>query len=550
MPNPITVQGIDMSVNGRLLQTDAKLVRFAEHYADLLKDGQLKRPKAWRDLATYGVKEPFMGESQKTLIFRGTLGEQLGLDNWHKVEDSRRGVSEGVTAVDRCTYKPLTYDWAMESLDYTGFHRSWKSPVFCVDDFYTADKAKEQLALILKAGSSVVDDTRENFNREVYWWFASLAGHCVVMTDGFSDFIDSADCRFTFDPFVPDTDGSGDQVIMFAASLLPRVSALNWTYLDYCKQWLTDMAANGAVANESGQSIFLAMMDVNEFERMVYNDDNLREDFRYAKPQQLIDGFSMGFKSYRGIALGHDPAQPRFALKRIKPAATAPVTAVDMAVLKRVAPRRHGRAGIIGKIPETNPDYLNAEYGSITFFLRDVYTILVPKPLTSLGSGTSFGGGPNFNGQWSWINNKGPDTNILGNIGYFFARFEYYPKPEDNAANAIVLLYRRCPGTVVTRCERDTNETTEIDEAVTVTSLVGVDDTDWEQATSFLVTLPAPIEVGVGTAVTLTDATGGAGHVINGYISSTVVAPTYGFMTSAAVSTFAANTGAVTIKLT
>ena len=40
-----------MSVNGRLLQTDAKLMRFAEHFSDILKDGQLKRPVAWRDLA-------------------------------------------------------------------------------------------------------------------------------------------------------------------------------------------------------------------------------------------------------------------------------------------------------------------------------------------------------------------------------------------------------------------------------------------------------------------------------------------------------------------
>ena len=554
MPNPITIQGVDQSVNGRLLQTDNKLYRYATHMADLIKDGQLKRPNAWRDLANHGTYEPFNGESQSTLIFRGTLGEQVGLHNWYKTEASRRGTDAGITSVDACTYKPLTYDWAMESMDYTGFTRSWKSPVVCVRDFYTADKAKEQLGMILKAGSAVVDDTRINFAREIYGHFASLAGHCVVMTDGFSDFIDNADCRFTFDPFQPDTDNSGDQVIMFKASLLGRVSALNWSYLDYCKQWLTDMASNGAVANASGQSVFMAMMDVAEFERYVYNDANLREDFRYASPQKLIDGFDMGMKVYRGIALSHDPQQPRFDLKKIKPAGTSPVTTSDMAVLKRVAPRRHGRAGAIGKIPETNPDYLNAEFGTIIFYLKDVYTILVPKVMTSLGSGTSFGGGPNFNGDWKWICNKGPDTNILGDIGYFFARFEYHPRPEDNATNAIVLLYRRCPGTMVTACERDTNATVEIDEAVTVSSIVGVSlagvaETALNLADTFLVTMPKPIEVGVGTPVTLTDHTTGVGHTISGYISSTVAAPAYGVKTMAAVATFD-TTGAVTIKLT
>ena len=215
--------------------------------------------------------------------------------------------------------------------------------------------------------------------------------------------------------------------------------------------------------------------------------------------------------------------------------------------LKRVNPRRYGAAIAVGHRPETNPDYLNAEFGTIIFYLKNAYTILVPRVMTSLGSGTSFGGGPNFNGEWTWINNKGPTENILGDIGYFFARFEYHPKPGDNAANAIVLLYRRCPGTIVTKCERDTNATVEIDEPVTVSSLVGVDDTDWEQATSFLVTMPTPIEVGVGTPVTLTDA---SNVTISGYISSTVAAPTYGFRTAAAVGTFAQNTGAVTIKLT
>ena len=539
--HPITMRNVDTTVNGRLLQTDAKLIRLAEHVGEFLKDGQMKRPNAWRDLVSYGVYEPFNGVSQVTNIFRGTLGEQSGLSAWKKVSPSAR-LTDSQTVpdtggIDACTYEPKTYDWSIESLSYTGFRREWKSPVLCVRDFYTADKAKEQLAMILKAGGAIVDDTRITFQREVYMWFASLAGHCVVMTNGFQDFIDDASVRFSFDPFVDDTaDTNGDEIITFPKALLPNISTLNFDYLDYCKTWLEDQAPDGAVGNDSGMGVFMAMMDKNEFEQMVYNDANLREDFRYAKPQQLIDGFSMGFKTYRGIAIAHDPQQPRWALKRIE---------ATNAVLKRVNPRRYGAAIAIGHRPETNPDYLNAEFGTIIFYLKNAYTILVPRVMTSLGSGTSFSAGaPAFNGDWAWINNRDMDTNVLGEIGYFFSRFEYHPKPDDNAANAIVLLYRRCVTPRVTRCDTDSDNTTDITTATTVTTLTGIDDADWEQATSFTVLMPTPIEVSVGSAVTLTDA---AGQTISGYISSTVNAPTYGVMAYQANASFAQNTGAVTI---
>ena len=536
MPHPITIPNVDTTINGRLLQTDAKLIRLAEHVGEFLKDGQMKRPNAWRDLVPYGVYEPFMGQSQTTNIFRGTLGEQAGLSAWSKVQPSARGSGQS-DGVDACTYNPRTYDWNVESMGYTGFRREWKSPVLCVRDFYTADKAKEQLAMILKAGGAIDDDTRETFQREIYMWFASLAGHCVVMTSGFCDFIDNSATRFSFDPFVDDADG--DEVITFNKALLPNISTLNWDYLDYCKQWLTDMAPDGAVGNDSGMPVFMAMMDKNEFEQMVYNDANLREDFRYAKAQQLITGFDMGFKTYRGIAIAHDPQQPRWALKSI---------GATNATLKRVKPRRYGAAIAIGNRPETNPDYLNAEFGTIIFFLKNTYTILVPRVLTSLGSGTSFSAGaPAFNGNWAWINNRDMDTNVLGEIGYFFCRFEYHPKPEDNAANAIVLLYRRCVVPRVTRCDTDTDGTTEIDEAVAASSMDSVDTDDFGTAVVFTITMPDPIEVSVGTAVTITDVI--TFETISGYIAATVDAPTYTVMIQAANPSFTDGVGGHTIVL-
>jgi len=207
-----------------------------------------------------------------------------------------------------------------------------------------------------------------------------------------------------------------------------------------------------------------------------------------------------------------------------------------------VNPRRLGDAVAIGQRPETNPDYLNAEFGTIIFYLKSAYTILVPRVLTSLGSGTSFGDGPAFNGEWQWVNNKDMDKNILGEIGYFFARFEYHPRPEDNAANAIVLLYRRCVTPRVTRCDTDTDHTLEITEATAVTSIAAVAG----DAEAFTVTLSRPAEVSVGSAVTLTDA---SGNTCAAYIADTVGAPVYTVMTDS-VGSFNATDTPVTITKT
>ena len=555
MANVIVMPSVGTSVNERLLMADNKLIRLGEHIGTFLKPGQLARPRPWRDLVGYGTFAPFNGEQQTTNIYRGTLGEQVGLSGWKKGELSRRSTADAnatppsansANGVDRCTYDPQTYDWAIESIATQGpFLRSWKSPTVCVQDFYTADKAKEQFAMILRAGDQVTTDTRENFAREYYMYMASISGRCLIATDGFNSFVGNSELAYTFDPFAVDADG--DQTIQVKAAVLPRISTLSWSWMDYCRAWLAEEVPSAAVGNSSGMPVFGAMLDVNEFEKMVYGDANLREDFRYAMPKALIDGFNMGIKVYRGIALMHDGNQPRFAVKKYLAAgASGNVfgSASAAAVLVRVAPRRHGRAVAIGKVPEVNPAYMNAEFANIIFYIKDVYSILVPSVITSLGSGMNFGPAPANNGQWSWLNIRDQVHNPLGEIGHFFARFEYRPQPGDNATYPIVILYRRCPHTVITACELDTDTNgLDISTAKNVVSIDSVDTDDFSTATVFTVTLSKPANAAAGDAVTLTD---GAAHTFSGYLADTSAAPTYTVIGAAAAAAFD-DTGTITI---
>lgn len=513
---PIT----DTGLNNRLVPSDAKLVQMAEHFDPFLMKHELDNPAVWRDRLPKGTFELFNGASQKTNIFRGTLGPQQGLNTWTPIEPSRKpaGADAGF---DYCSYSPQTYSWGIESVTFSGLRTSWRSPVFCVNDLKFVDQAAEQLGMIVKAGSRVTDDTKEVFNRENYVKAAVDAGKAVVMAEGAIDFIDNSNYRFSYNP--NQVDASGNTYLTFPSALLPKVSALNWSLLDVIRTYLADEAPAAAIGSDSGMPVYGLMLDLMDFERMVYRDNELREDFRFARPQQLISGFNMGFKVYRGFALMHDPRQMRF---RITSNNGTNVTAT------RVVPRRATRAGTVGYIPETNPDYIQAELAIGVVFMNDVIQVLVPPNVRTLGNGMVFGPAPGFNGEWTWINEYDKVENPLREVGYFFARFEYFVKPLIYSNVATVFLYRRCPQVLSTPCAIDeSSDAVSSNVGVAVDAVAG--DVDATNKTITL-TLASKLTAGAGDAVTVTDDDGGSG---SGNIADSSQAPTYTFVFSS-VSSF------------
>jgi len=508
--------GVNLNLPGRLVPGDAKLLAMAEHYDQFIMAHEMANPSVWRDRLPKGTFELFNGTSQKTNIFRGTLGPQQGLNNWTSIEPSRKPSGADATGFDYCAYTPQTYDWAMETMDFSGYRSSWRSPVFCVNDLKFVDQAKQQLAFIIRAGARVVDESKEVFNREMYVKTASDAGKAVVLAEGAIDYIDNAAYRFSFDPFEVDSDGN--TYITFPQALLPKISTLNWSFLDYIRTYMADQCPECSVGRDSGMPIFMLMIDMLDFDRFVQNSPSLREDFRYAQPQQLIDGFQMGFKVYRGFALAHDQRQMRF---KVKSTDGTTVTAV------RVVPRRATRPGTIGLIPETNPDYITAELGIGVIFMNQVLQILVPPNVNNLGAGMVFGPAPGFNGDWTWINEYDKDVNPLKEVGYFFSRMEFFPKPLIYSNEATVFLYRRCPQALGTGCAVEVAEDVGSgDIGVAVNAAAG--DISATNKTITL-TLAKKLAAGLGDAVTVTDDDGG---VETGYIADASQAPTYTFVFS------------------
>ena len=484
-----------MAIAQGLAYYNDQFLTLTEHYDDFVMDASLKNPNIWHDRIPRGAYKPFSGMTQKTNIYRGGLPVQAGLSTWKALSNSQKAAGQNA-GYDNCAPgTPQRYTYAWETIEYSGYQDEWQSDPLCVNDLQFVDYAKDQLSLVIKTGVDFGISMLENWNREMFVYQAMLANRGMVMCSGGLEFEDTSTYRFTYDPFLTTADVDGAQVpyIKFSATL--EVSTLNWDYLDYLRTTLGARCAQAAIGNEGGMPVFGLMLDLIDFERMIKADTELREDWRNAQPQKLIDGYAMGTKVYRGFALIHDARQMRFRLKNID--------ADGNIVATRVTPMRAGRAVTFGNVPEPNPAYYRAEIGVGVIFMNDVLMNLFVPSIDNLGSGAVFGPAPGLTGQWQWINNKGVTENVLGETGYFYGRFKLFPKPLLASSDATVFLYRRCPQALRSLCAVELRDDVATAAVAVETAAVEADvDVVNNRIT---LTLAKLLPAGVGSAVTLTD---------------------------------------------
>lgn len=503
-----------MAIMQGLQYYNDKMLTLAEHWDSFIMDRTLKNPNIWHDRIPRGAYELYSGLTQKSNIYRGGLPVQAGLATWRKIGLSRKpnGADPGF---DNCAPgTPHTYSYAWETIETEGFTDEWQSEPVCLEDLKYVDYAKEQLALVVRSGVEYGVSILENWNREMYLYYANRAGRCVVMTEGSLEFEDNATYRFSYNPFLSTTDVDGDTVPYLTVDPTLKISTLNWGLLDYLRTSLADKAGEAAIAKDSGMPVFGLMIDKIDFERFILTDDKLRDDFRYAQPQSLIKGYDFGMRVYRGLALIHDARQARFRFKTID--ATS-----GLAVYTRIKPLRLGRTVTIGQVPEPNPQYYRGELAIGVIFLNDVFTNLFVPSIDSLGSGTKFGPAPGLTGEWKWMNIQDNDQNKLGNTGNFYGRFQIYPKPLMFSSETTTFLYRRCPQQVTSVCAVNTGAETG---AVAVAANAVAADISIANRT-VTATLASKIAAGMGAAVTFTNGRGACAM----RVVSDALAPKYTF---------------------
>jgi hypothetical protein len=323
---------------------------------------------------------------------------------------------------------------------------------------------------------------------------------------------------------VTTTDADGAAVPYIKIPVGAELSTLNWTFLDYLRTSLGQRAGSAAIARDSGTGVFGLMIDMADFERMVRADSALYEDFRWAKPANLIEGYNFGMRQYRGFALVDDPRQMRFRFKKIGAGTNATDEESGQVICTRVLPLRAGRAGTIGNIPEPNPAYYRAEVGLGVIFMNDVIVNLFVPSVTNLGSGMTFGPAPGLTGEWRWINIPDPATNMLGESGFFYGRFQIFPKPLMYSSDTTTFVYRRCPQAWRTVCQADSLSTVTTG-AVAVASAAAAGDFS-ATARTISLTLANGIAAGIGSAVTIKKVDGNS---FAAKVADAALPPTYVF---------------------
>lgn len=502
-------------VNQAVTDFNAQMVSLSEHWDPFITERIDRQPIFWHDRIPREQYSLGTGIDHKRNVFRGGLMHQVGTKDWRAIKTSTTD-----PAYNNCLPPdPMTYAYAWDQMTWSGKEVAWESTTICAEDMKFKDYATEQLALIVQTGVDFGISIQETQNREQFVKMAVDAHRAPIMTDGVTMFAGSTARQFTYDPTSSIAYTQPDSAVINVPYLTYdetiEVGTLNYEALDFLREELSARAFGAALSMVANMPVFGWCGDVRDWERMVLNNPELRADWRMANPSALIDNYNMAFRNLRGWMVIHDPSQMRFKILKAAGGLTYAV---------RVPPMKDGRAGTIGRIPEPNPEYYNAELAIGVVFMNDIVVNQFVPSITTLGSGTYFGPVDGLNGQWTWLNIPDKDTNPLQTIGNFYGRIQLFPKPGLFAPEATAILYRRCPHVQNTSCAIDgAAGTIKTSTKVLLAKAAVTADLDTTNKTLW-VTLTSPIAAMPGTPVVLEDSAAAPFAML---VADTAEAPKY-----------------------
>lgn len=423
------------------------MIRVSENFDPVIRKKLHKMRSIYRDLQPRGQFKLGEGYVRKVHTFYPGLDDQAALMKWSAETSYRAPGTNGPTdpGYDPCKYTAYVLGYGFKTETYSGWKTTRRSPNYCIKDFMYEWQFHQQLAMILESFGDAGMQIWENFGREMYMSYANkfiCTGDPIPTT------------RFTYDPF------TSTQLTVPAGTV---VSTLTTKHMDMLYQLLALQCRDGALAIDSEMPYYGFVIHPFDFDDMIHRDPKLEQEFRYAKPELLIDGVGK-LQKFRGYAMTFDLLTPRF--KMVSKDASGNM------VLERVLPFKE-EAVTYGSRWEADPDYLKAEYTIINVILKNVYEKQIPPVTPGRIANATFGTSPNNEGELKWINIPDVENNILQEKGFFFSRFTAFTKQLDNKEYAVSLLVKRCPHSPVVLCDPCADATAG---AKTVTAAVAIDE--------------------------------------------------------------------------
>jgi hypothetical protein len=303
---------------------------------------------------------------------------------------------------NNCVPEAQVIEFAQTLRTYNLKQTALESPPICVNDLRFTMKRKEQLSnvfAILQENTSWA--WQERYRDE----FTRLAEHKMVAF------------------------GSGLPESSSAFPLTAPNSRLTQGILDkvYLKL-VRDGAGNNPMGRQNGKPEFTIICSPETSDALLRDDANVRNDYRWnpGKVNELLAPLGVD-RSYRGFYHLIDLMPPRW----------------DFVAGAWV--RRYPYASVAatqGNKFDVSPDYENAAYEDTIVFHQDVFTSLIPAPITSPGGNTKFDP-VSYRGDFKWKNILDKATNPDGLIGYFRGVLSSGSKPV-RPEWGYVIRHRRC----------------------------------------------------------------------------------------------------------
>jgi len=308
-----------------------------------------------------------------------------------------------------------TIDFGQTLRTYGLFHAALESPNISLNDLRFPMKRKEQLSNIMQI---LTESTTEVWIQRYRDQYISIAQNKLTAT---TDTTTTTGFDYTITGVARNTTGStsvGSNGFLSTAAATGSGTQLTQTILD---RVYMDLLRNGAGANaydrNNGAPVFLAIMSPETSDSLIRANADIRQDFRWSdRVSELLAPLGVQ-RSYRNFHHLVDAFTPRYkitsnAFVRVYP------------FIKVANDLGNARQGFKY---ELNSEYLNAAWEDTIIFVPDVFTSLVPKPL-SIGEGMEFNA-QNYRGEFTWRNILDREKNPDGTVGYFRAVFSNGGKP-------------------------------------------------------------------------------------------------------------------------
>ena len=326
----------------------------------------------WLKLVKQDTWPDEMGDTLSVLTFERTLANSL---TWANVtSNTLPGGANGGNCVPAAQEVPF----AQTTRSYALQQSALESPMVCVNDLRFALKRKEQLSNmfdILKENTSWA--WQERYRDE----YTRVSEHKIVATSTMVD-----------------------QPLAFATAA-PAVSRLTQGMLDRVYlQLVRDGAGNNPMGRQNGRPEFTIICSPETSDQLLRDDDSIRQDYRWNSGvvNELLAPLGVE-RSFRGFYHLIDMFPNRYNL-------------VGSAWVK--VPPYIASAATKGQKFLVNPLYELATHEDTIVFHQDVYTSLIPAPISSPGGNTKFDP-VSYRGDFKWLNIPHRTENPDGTLGFF-----------------------------------------------------------------------------------------------------------------------------------